>query len=102
MFDATQRSGTKIYPESLEDKPAPYWFAQEMARNRSTSSSIHLLSFPRLTVSLTTLPFLFLFEERHVQAFGVDILSFVRSPYCSLNTHAATREAKINNKLPQS
>ena len=39
MLDSTlglERSGSKIYPESLENKRAPYWFAQKMARDRST------------------------------------------------------------------
>ena len=30
-----ERSGYKIYPQSLENKRAPYWFAK-MARDRST------------------------------------------------------------------
>ena len=39
MLDSTlglERSGSKIYPESLENKRASYLFAQNMARDRST------------------------------------------------------------------
>ena len=31
-----ERSGSIIYPESLENKCAPYWFARKMLRDRST------------------------------------------------------------------
>ena len=31
-----ERSGSKIYPESLKNKCTPYLFAQKMARDRST------------------------------------------------------------------
>ena len=39
MLDSTlgiKRSGYKIYPQSLENKRAPYLFAQKVARDRST------------------------------------------------------------------
>ena len=39
MLDSTlglERSGSKSYPESLQNKRAPYWFSQKMARDRST------------------------------------------------------------------
>ena len=39
MLDSTlglKRSGSKSYPESLQNKGAPYWFSQKMARDRST------------------------------------------------------------------
>ena len=38
MLDSTlgiERSGYKIYPQPLQNKRAPYWFAK-MARDRST------------------------------------------------------------------
>ena len=58
-------------------------------------SSDHLLAFRDLKVSLTPLLFLFLIEEWSL-VFNLrrgEIQNFVRSPYCNLNTHAATCEA---------
>ena len=39
MLDSTlgiERSGYKIYPQSLENERAPYWFSEKMACDRST------------------------------------------------------------------
>ena len=68
----------------------------------STSSSDHLLAIPGLTVSLTLCPFFFYWKsDRLCLSFPRrQIQNFVRSPHCSLDTHATMRdrEANINNK----
>ena len=44
-----ERSGYKIYPQSIENKGVPYWFAK-MARNRPTVK-IHLAAIALLVMS---------------------------------------------------
>ena len=45
-----RESGSKIYPESLENKSAPYCFAQKMARDRSACEDMCLAALDLLEV----------------------------------------------------
>ena len=89
-------------PRILRNKPAPYSFAQKLTRDRLSSASDHLHTFSGLTVSLTPLRVLFLYEERplefkHSSSRDSKLSSFAtRTEACKVSLGVCARSTMFN------